>query len=165
MVLVLATLASNLESLEPSDNELDAIDNLAGAWEGYFAGASVLGIPTTTGSLAGATTAMKGALVGLSAPGAAPAVIQAGILAFWGVVSGAAATIWITVPPTLAAILSPGAFGIAAALPPVFLNNRIADLSLAQAAQAVAAVLHLGGIGGIATLPPPPVGPGPVPIL
>jgi len=64
MALVQTTLASELQSLEPTGVEADAIANLAGAWENYFAGAAVLGIPPTAGSLAGATTAMKGGNTG-----------------------------------------------------------------------------------------------------
>ncbi|KKM82804.1 hypothetical protein LCGC14_1315790, partial [marine sediment metagenome] len=91
--------------------------------------------------------------------------IQAGILAFWGVVAGAAASIWLTVPPPLAATPPPGLVGIAVALVPVFLSNVTGELSLADAATAVAAVLHPANLGGIAVILGPPAGPGPQPIL
>ncbi len=165
MPLVQATLASELLALEPVGDEAGAIDNLAGAWENYFAGASVLGIPTTGGALAGATTAMKGALVGMSVAGAGAAKLQAGIVAFWAVVAVSAATIWATVPPPLSATPPPGLGGIAAALTPVFVSNAAGSLSLADSANAVAAVLHPLQLGGIALLPIPPAGPGPQPIL
>ncbi len=165
MPLVQATLADELLALEPVGDEPGAIDNLASAWENYFADASVLGIPTTVGSLAAATTAMKGALVGLSVAGAGAAKLQAGIVAFWGVVAVSAATIWLTVPPPLSATPPPGLAGIAAALTPVFASNAAGSLSLADSANAVAAVLHPLQLGGIALIPPPPAGPGPQPIL
>ena len=108
---------------------------------------------------------MKGALVGMSATGAGPTSIQAGVTAFWGVVAVSAATIWLTVPPPLSAIIPPGLGAIAAGLTATFLNNVTGELSLADAATAVAAVLHPTQLGGIAVIVVPPAGPGPQPIL
>lgn len=165
MALSQATLANELQALEPSGAEATAIDNLVGAWENYFEDATVLGIPVTTGSLATAVLSMRGALIGMSADGAAAAAIQAGVTAFWGVIALSAATIWLTVPPPLSASPPPGLGTIAGVLDPVFISNAAGSLSLADSAIALAAVLHPTQLGGIALIPPPPVGPGPQPIL
>lgn len=155
--------------MAPTSSEPTAVQNFADAWESYFGGASVAGIPATGGSLSGAKSAMIGAMAGLSAPGGGAAAIQSGITAFWGVVAGAAATIW-TVPPntTVSATPPPTLGSIAAGLAPVFASNSADPTkTIAQATAAIAAVLHTsGGLGGICILQPPgPVPPVPTPIL
>lgn len=165
MPLVSSVLGAELANMAPVDNEPDAINNFAAAWETYFKDAAVLGVPTTPGSLSGAIGSMKGALVGMSATGAGAAKIAAGITAFWSTVAGAAATIWVTAPPPTGATPPPGLGGIAAALSAAFAANMAGDLALADAANAVAAAIHPTQLGGIALVPPPPAGPGPSPIL
>jgi len=165
MPLVSSVLGPELANLAPVDNEPDAINNFAAAWEIYFKDASVLGIATTPGSLSSAISAMKGSLVGMSVNGAGAAKIAAGITSFWGVVAGAAASIWVTAPPPTGATPPPGLGGIAAALTAAFAANTAGDLSLADAANAVATAIHPTQLGGIALIPPPPAGPGPSPIL
>jgi hypothetical protein len=164
MALVQATLAAGLANMSPVDNEPEAIDNLVAAWGDYFAGAAVLGIPTTPGSLEGALSAMRSALTGLSS-GEGSTIIQGAIVAFWGIIATSAATIWATVPPPTAATPPPGLGGIGAALAGAFSANVAAEASLVQAANTVAAALHPTQLGGIAALPTPPAGPGPQPIL
>jgi hypothetical protein len=149
-----------MEAMAPTDQEPTAIQNFADAWETYFKDASVMGAPTVPGSLAGAKSAMIGAMTGLSTAGAA--AISAGITAFWGVVAGASASIW---PGTLAAIPAPGIGGVAAAITPVFAANTAGKLEIGPAMQAIAAAIHPTQLGGIANFPPPPGGLGPQPIL
>jgi hypothetical protein len=153
-----STLASELEAMVPTTDEAEAIDRLVTAWETYFYEATVSGIACTSGTLAGASAAMRGALVGLSTPGLSASKLQSGIVAFWGVVATAAATIWVTVPLTVAAAPPPGLAGITAGLAGVFGANTAAGLNLADASTAIAAVLHPLNLGGLASLAPPPPG-------
>ena len=165
MALLPATLGSELANMTPTMDENVAINNFSAAFETYFNGASVLGIPVTAGSLAGATSALKAGLVGMSVLNAGPAKIQTAITSFWGVVATSAATIWATVPPPTGATPPPGLTGIAAALTTTFSANISGELSLEDSANAVATAIHSTQLGGIALIPPPPTGPGPSPIL
>lgn len=153
--------------MAPTSSEATAIQNFADAWHTYFQGASVSGVPAVPAALASAKSAMIGAMTGLSVTGAA--AIQAGVIAYWGGVATAFAAIWIIPPNTVvAAIPPPGLSGLAASLAPVFASNSADPTkTIAQATAAIAAVLHTsGGLGGIATVQPPPVAPPvPTPIL
>ena len=150
MPLSAAALANELEAMVPVGTEAEAIDNFSGAFEGYFADASVAGVPTNGGSLTPATTAMKGALVGMSNPGAGATAIQAGIVAFWGVVATSAAIIWTLAPVLISATPPPGLGLIAAALEAVFTANIEGELSLTDSVTNVANALHPLQLGGIA---------------
>ncbi len=77
-------------------------------------------------------------------------------MAFWGAVAGSAAAIWPGHSPlVLSATVPPGLVSIAGALGPVFLSNVEARASLSDAANAIASVLHLASLGGIAAVGPP----------
>lgn len=186
MPLTAATLADGLKALTPTDNEGDAIAAFSAAWAAYFYESAVLGIsplppdpgdpeaeppvPPTPGALDNAIAALEGALVGMSADGAGAAKLQAGVVAFWGVVATAAATIWTMVPPVpppTAATPPAGITGIAAALVPVFASNTSGSVDLDTSATNIANVIHPLNLGGIAVIPPPPppTNPGPQPIL
>lgn len=151
MPLIAANLATELESLIPVETEAEVINNLATAWENYFSNASVAGVATVPGTLTTATTAMKSALVGISGDGQGASKLQAGIIAFWGVVVPAVTTIWVVVPPLISAISPPSLSTIAASLTPVFLANKNSGLDLAASALAVANVLHPLQLGGTVT--------------
>ncbi len=172
MALVSATLASEIEALPLVDVEIEAINNFVAAWKNYFMNASVLGIPVFVMPvppppeppeepplppciLDPALTAMKGAMVG-SFSTAGSVALKAGITAFWGVVAGSAATIWITVPPVLSATPPPLLGTIDVALDAVFLANTQGKLEKGPAALAIANVLHPLQLGGIAAITPPP---------
>lgn len=170
MPLTAATLAGGLEAMVPVDNEPDAIAALSAAFLDYFAEATVLGVATNPGSLAGAQSAFEAAAVGLSSSGGGAAAIQAAITAFWGQVAASAATIWTPtppVPPATGATPPAGLGGIAAALTGVFAASTAASADLATAAGDVAAAIHATQAGGIALIPPPPpaTNPGPQPIV
>lgn len=150
MPLLAPTLASELEAMVPVGTEVEAINNFVGAWEGYFANASVAGVPTMAGSLTAAATAMRGALVGMSSAGAGATALQAGITAFWGAVVGSAATIWVLAPPVTSATPPPGLGGMGVALEAAFLANINGGLSLTASVTNIANVLHPLQIGGIA---------------
>lgn len=165
MALVSSVLGTELANLTPTDTESVAIDTFAAAWEAYFDGATVAGVPVTVGSYAAALTALRGGLVGVSADGAGPAKIQAAITSFWASVATLAPTMWAIAPPPTGATPPAGLGGIAAALTTVFASNASGDLSLVDAANAVAAAIHPTQLGGICVLPAPPTGLGPQPIL
>lgn len=165
MALVQATLASGLANMAPVNTEPEAITNFCNAWESYFTGASVAGVPI--GNFSAAKTAMQGAMTGLSVTGAA--AMQSGITAFWGVIASAASTLWVMPPNTVPSATPPTTLGgIAAALAPVFAANAAdPNKTISQATSDIAAVLHAnGGVGGIAVVQPPlPAPPVPTPIL
>jgi hypothetical protein len=162
MVMVSTTLASELESMTPESNENVVIDRFASAWETYFYDASVGGIPANGGTLAGATSAMKSAMVGITQPNAGSISIQNGIIAFWGVVASSAASIWTTVPPCTGATPPPSLATISSVLDGVFASNVASKLSLADACSAIASSLHTLNLGGICAIPSPGA---PTPIL
>lgn len=155
MVMLPATLASEMESMEPTDQETEAIDRFAAAWETYFYDAAVGAIPANPGTLAAATTAMKGAMTGMSAQDAGDDAIQAGIIAFWGVVATAAPTIWTTVPPCTGATPPPNLATTSATLVGIFAANTSGELDLAAACNAIAGAIHPLNLGGICAIPPP----------
>ena len=163
MAMSIATLSSGLESMTPVDNESDAIDNLSSAFEDYFYESSVSGISPQAGALASSISSMKSSFSGLSNDAAA--AIQAGIIAFWTSAIASAATIWLTFPFIISATPPPSLSTIAATLNSTFSANLAAELSLPDAANAVATALHPLQLGGIATLSPPPPGGTPTPIL
>ena len=141
------TLASELEALVPVDNVAAAADNFAGAWEAYFYDALCGTFPVNPGTLSGATSAMVAAMTPTMQT-AGWAAIQAGIVAFWGVVSASAAVIWTAVPPLVSATPPPGLSTIAATLQPVGAANQAAELSLADSCSAIASALHPLNLGG-----------------
>jgi hypothetical protein len=161
MPLLPTTLGSELAKMEPTDQEMEAIQAFADAYEKYMEGSMAGPVGAIPGSFAGAKSSMIGAMSGLSGDSAGAGAISSGIAAFWGVVAGAAASIW---PPALAAVPPPGIGAVAAALTPAFTANTAGDLSLSDAANTVATAIHGTHAGGIANFPPPPAGIGPQPI-
>lgn len=158
MALVSATLGAGLANMTPTMQEIVAINNFADAFEDYFSLAGVMGIPCTPGSLSGAKAAMIGSMSGLSSSGGAAGAITAGITAFWGVVAGAAASIWLTPFPVASATPPPGLAGLSAALSGAFSANTAGGLGLSDAANVVATAIHgtqLGGIAIVSTIPSP----------
>lgn len=149
MAMSAATLSTQLQALTPTLLEATAITRLVTAWKTYFA-ASLAGAVAYVPNAAH-DSAMASALVGMSAPGAGAAKIQAGIVAWWGsVVATGPATY-----PSATAVVAPVLItGIAALLTPVFASNTAGALSLVASCNAVATVLHTNNLGGIATLPP-----------
>lgn len=147
MAMSQSMLSTQLQNMVPVNNEPAAITNFVNAWKTYFA-ASAAGAASYVSSPAHAS-AMSAAMVGMSAPGAGAAKIQAGIIAWWAsVVATGPATYpgsTVVVAPTLIT-------GIAALLTPVFASNTSGSLSLAAACNAIAAVLHVNNLGGTATI-------------
>lgn len=163
MVMVAADLAEELEALTPTSDVSSAIAALADAWEAYFVAATVGPTQVATGTLAAAKAAMVTALAGINTPSGGATAIQAGIVAWWGVVIPAAAVIWAgNAPPVLSATPPPSLSTIAAVLAPVFASNTGGSLTLQASTTAIAAALHPLNLGAIAAVGPPA---GTVPIL
>lgn len=165
MPLLPTTLADGLKTLQPVNTEAEGINNFMTAWENYFKLASVAGIPTATGTLTPYLNAMRGALTGIGQQDAAATKLQTAITAFWGSVCGAAATIWVTVPPVISATPPPALGSIAATLNGVFAANISGELPLDACATAIANALHTLMLGGIAVQQAPPAPPVNTPIL
>lgn len=163
MPLSADTLKTELQALIPTDSVAVAIERLATAFTNYFLEAQVGATSVASGTLAVPKAAMVTALAGINAPGAGAAVMQAGIIAFWGSVATTAAVIWAgNTPPVVGATVPPGLSGIAAALTPVFAANVAQKRSLVDSCEAIAAALHPLQITGLAAVSPPA---GTVPIL
>jgi len=163
MTLSQSTLADGLAGLTPTSDVTAAISALADAWEAYFEAATVGPTTIATGTLAPAKAALVAALAGLNTPGGGATAVQAGIVAWWGVVVPSATAIWAgNTPPVLSCTPPPSLSTIAAVLTPVFASNQASKLSLTAAAAAIAAALHPLQLGGIAAVGPPA---GTVPIL
>lgn len=160
MTLVQATLASGLEDLEPTDSEATAIQRFVDAWEGYFEGASVQGVPVQAGTLAAALASLQAGLAGWSQDSAAAAAIQTGLTSFWTTLAPSAALIWLPVPNTVTppAVPPPGLSGISASLTALFTTLTASGTTTKeQAAAQIAAILHASaGVGGTVTIQPPP---------
>jgi len=151
-------LASEMEKMPLTEDELKSAQAFADAFTAYFYGAAGAGVAVTPGSLTPATKAMVPALSGMSKSGAAS--IQAGITAFWGVVCGATPAIFIgTIPPCTP---PPTLGGLAAAFASVFVANTSGALDKKQSMLAIATVIHTNNLGGITTLPGVPPVPGPI---
>ena len=163
MPLTPSVLVSGLEALVPTDSASDPITRIGAAFDDYFQGASVSGVPVG-GSTAAAKSAMEGAMSGLNAPDGAAAAISAGITAYWGVIAPAAATLWIvpgfTIPAP--AVPPPGLAGLTSAVQGAFDASVAAEDDLAAAANTLATAIHGTQSGGIVTLVPVVPGP-PVP--
>ena len=169
MALVASTLGNELANLEPTIVEVEAIAEFVAAWDEYFKGSAVNGIPAIQAVYAPGLAAMQVAMTGMSVPGAGALSMQLGITAFWLAIAALGNGIWpqpplIHVPPIVAPV---GIAGIAVALTGLWVANVLANVDLDTASQSTAAILHaLGGIGGITILQPVgPVPPIPTPIL
>ncbi|MCP4600176.1 MAG: hypothetical protein GY847_06515 [Proteobacteria bacterium] len=148
------TLASELEALEPADNEAAAIQTFSSAYENYASTATGNGITLTPAGLALGKAAMESGLVGMSVSGTT--VIPTACIAFWVAVCTAFA---VSFPTSIAAtppphVALPAAF---AALMPLNTTNEV---TLEEAAASMASIIHTGAVtGGTVTLPGPTPGP------
>lgn len=150
-----AALKSGLAQLTPTTSEATGIDRFATAFKTYFEDATVDGVSVVPAALAGADTALRAALVGISAGGASTK-IQAALAAWWVAVSASAAAIWPGhSPPVLSATVPPTLATLATALEAVFAANLAARAELADAADAIATAMHAATIGGVAPVGPP----------
>lgn len=158
MAMVQATLATQLQNMTNIDVEATAITNLVNAYGTFSSAATGNGIPLTPAGVTLGKTAMQGALVGMSADGAGITKIPNACVAFWGAVCTSFA---VSFPGSIAATPPPHA-SLASAFAALMPTNTAGDVTLAQAAQSIAAIMYTDAIaGGTVTLPgaPPVVGP------
>lgn len=169
-------LSAELQKIENASTEPPVVEGWAQAYATYMMGSGVLGIaPAGESAFAPAKAAMAGVLVGISAPQpiALPAAqkIALAVKTFWLTALPLCSAIWVTAPPLLPAFtppltfLDPSAEQLAIqALAAVFTAN-IAVPSKDVAYDAIAAVVHLMGLGATvtqATVPAPTPG---IPVL
>lgn len=161
MVMVQATLATQLQNMTPTGTESVAITNLVDAY-GTFAstaaaGAALIPAANVTAAKAAMTTALSG-LSSAVAAGAAGNLIASSIQTFWVT---AVVPPW---PPAVAGVPPPNA-GLAALLTTTFGSNTGSEATLVAATAAMAADMFAQAtIGGTMNIPPPPAGT-PTPIL
>lgn len=156
MTLSASKLATELEAMVPADSENTGINNFATAFENYFYESTCGGSSVTNNSLTACTAALKSAMVGVSSSGASG--ISAGISAFWGVVAGSAALIWVTAPVLVAATPPPGLSGLTAAITTAGNTNISNKNSLEDSALVMANAIHHLMLGGLGTIVTPPGG-------
>ena len=149
MTLDVDTLATELQNCLPVDNEADAIDNFASAFETYFYDAACAGLSVASDSLDGPIGDMKTAMTGYSV--AAVASMVAGLNAFWSSVGDNVAVIWAKVPPFASVTPPPGLATLAAALTATGAANVANKASLEDATAAIAANIHAATLGATAT--------------
>jgi len=140
-------------------------DAWSAAYRKFIEGGAAMGISPTPGSLGGAESAMKAVVDGMMAtPGLGAVALQAGCLAFWGVVAASSSTIFpsslAAVPPATlagmsAAVLAAGVASLAIPIPEPW------DDSASKAAAGLfAAAMYGTSQGGLVIFQP---GPSPVP--
>lgn len=129
---------------------VEAAQNWANAFAQYFFGAQAGGVPVVAASVTNiAEPAMASAIVFVPGPGslAGATAIQAGLIAFWGTILAAPATFF----PTTIAATRPSYSLLPAQLAAVFDSNTASELSLVDAAAAIAPVIHssTAGLGSV----------------
>lgn len=156
MTLSVDTLATELEGMVPEMEEQDAINNFATAFENYFFESVVNRVAILDKAvLTPATTALRGAMVGLSETGSAS--IANGIIAFWAAIPAIASTVWVLVPPLTSVTPPTTLAGLATAIEATGQANMAGSLSLEDSAKAMATTIHglvQGGIAIVTVTPP-----------
>lgn len=146
-------LANGLVEIGFKNTEPEAIEGWIRAWVAYFSTASA-GVVVVASALRGPpATAMRGALTGMSTPGAGARAIQNAIVHFWSTLSGAPSSFFpgaiaVTPPPTLS--------GIASAISAIMSGNTRGNVPAPTAYSALAAAIHGCNQGGTATFPGAP---------
>jgi len=158
MVMLQATLSTQLQNMAPTGVEATAITNLVNAYGTFASSATGNGIPLTPAGVTLGKNAMSAALIGMSADSAGLTSIPLACVAFWGAVCTGFA---VSFPSSIAATPPPHA-ALSAAFAALMPANTSGDVTLAQAADSIATIMHTDAItGGTVTLPgtPPVVGP------
>lgn len=168
----MALQQSKLEALfagPPVPTEPEAIDFMAGAFTDFFSDATVVGAPAVLATLvapSGPEDQMRAALVGISAPNAGAAKLQAGMTAYWTAAMLVAPTVWPTAAPPIvpgSGIVPPGLGTLGASLAPVFAQNIATSADSATASAALGAAI-IAAMSGATVLLSPGTNP-PVPVL
>jgi len=149
-----ATLATGFATLVPTANVNVAKTRIANAFVAYFSEAVVAGSQANSVALGGAPkTAMVAAMTELNTSGGAAAAIAAGIVAFWGGLSGIEASVWDDVPLWLrlipGSIVPPdGNVDLVEALEGAFATCQATKPSLEDASIIIADAIHGTQAGG-----------------
>lgn len=149
MAMSQSTLASNLETLEPSDSATVAANRIADAYDSYASDAqtSTTNAPLLPAGRALGKTAMVAALIaepGLSSPGAAVGILVSAHLAFWAAVAGGLTTSFLGAT----AIVPPLFTSLSTNLTADFLANTNGSKSLEDSVDDIADSIHSGSISG-----------------
>lgn len=151
-----ATLATELEKLTPVDNEAAAVSALADAYATFAADAVAGTVALSSAGVALGKTAMSAALVGMSVAGAGLVKIPAAVVAFWAAVATGLATSF----SGATAIVPPPHATFAADFAQLMVDNKDGNATLAEAAEALAAIMYSGATtSGTATFPGPVTSP------
>ena len=157
MALALGTLTSELEAMLDSLTAPGA-PGAAAAWAEsfgeYFKGATWQGTPVVSAVVDSALKpAMEAAMIFPDpdvTPGTAGLVLAAGFAAFWAPIVTTPVTYW---PAMIACVPPPGI--VALDLAPAFATNNAPGVTNAQAAAALAAIIHpVCGLTGTGAIPP-----------
>lgn len=150
------TLATELEGMTPTDTEATAIDTLTEAYATFAADAESNAVGLEAAGLELGKTAFKAALTGMSASGAAIVSIPAACVAFWAAVALGLATSF----PGATAIVPPPHATLAAEFAALMPQNVIDEVTLAQAAADIAAMMYTNATtSGTVTFPGPTTAP------
>lgn len=167
MALSSDTLSTELRDLVPTDSEATAISRLVASYAIYFEGATVAGASLVVDSTAAGEAAMGAAMVGISAANQGATKLAAGVSAFWTAQLALPTSMWVTAPIVLVPPITPpgGLATLSAALTAVFASNTSSGLSLEDACDAIAAVIHSASTGATVLGSVPPATPAAIPIL
>lgn len=160
-----STLSDQLQSLVPTDSDIEAIDRLANAYATYCLDAEASRVPPvqiSSASVELAKTAMKAALVGLNNPGQGSQKIVDGFKAFW---SSIALNPALSFPGSVAVIAQPFV-NTKLSLDNQFIVNRDGSLTTVQALDNISVIIDFETkIGGSVLFPTDPGPAGPFPII
>jgi len=141
--------------------EAPAIGELASLWQDYLEGASVSGVSASPTVLATtATPVFAAALIGISVSPTGLQQLVDAMVASWAVLATGAATVFVGAPITGPGTPPTALPSASTALAPILVANQAQALSQADAADAIAAVLHPLNLGALV-----PSGPITLPIL
>lgn len=157
MVLTSAALSTELQNLTPTTDSDGAIDAFAQAYGNYMKDAIAGAVPITqafvdSSGVPAIATALELPSVGTTA--SASAAIEAALFGFWFNMAAAPAGYFTgggpsSVPPSLSALNI--------ALKSVMDSNLSGSLSLQQASDAIAAVIHTASLGATVTIATVPI--------
>ncbi len=151
MSMSVATLRTELEAIQPSAEESDAISALVAAYATYAEDA-VAGPKLSAAGKALGQTAMATALIGMSEPGAGITKIPEGLQRFWMAVAGGLATSF----SGATAIIPPSFAGFAVPWAALMVTNTDSGRSQPEAVEAIADLIHTHStLDGTVTFPGP----------
>lgn len=145
------TLSSKLASLPSTEDFFEVAAGLADAYDTYFQSATAGAIPLTPGATVAAKSTFT-SICNLSISidvSTAATIITSAITAYWAALNAPASA---TFAGATAIAPPPGIAALPAALAGAFAANQVGKLSLADASDTVANVIHIASQGGVATI-------------